>query len=514
MSNNFFPAVQYLHQYSPESPLSQLAQMTAIKASQQEQANEAQLQPGKVQAQTTQNQLGAQAVQSGALDLAQRAAINKAWQEAVVPDSSGTVTLDPNKLQSALATSGHGEAIPSIVKGLTDMNSSIMGLAQKKSELAAQEADAAGAGAQAVIASGKQNPDGSITYDPNVKQAFFQHMQAAGYGQEAQQLQQHLQQAPQTETQLWKQLIASSPKQQQLAAETATAASKTSEAQTAADKLAFEKTGGQNPDVRELNDFLQKNPGKGPSDFLVWKAQHSPTMIMQGGFGNQGDPMVDMVGTGRVDLQTALQRVPPAAKDRFMSQLAQKYPDYNQAQFGVQKKVQEEFTSGDAAKSLTAFNTAIDHAKQLSAATDALDNGDVRALNAIGNKLGYEFGSDKTTNFNVIKNALAGEISKVFKGGGATDAEIEQVSSPFSSANSTAQLKGAINQAQSLMASKRDALQQQYNAGKQGKPNFGSQSNTPGPGTAKFHYQGKNGEIFSDDGKNWFDGNGKKIGSQ
>ena len=94
-------------------------------------------------------------------------------------------------------------------------------------------------------------------------------------------------------------------------------------------------------------------------------------MIMQGGFGNAGDPMVDMVGQGRVDLQTALQRVPPAAKDRFMAQLAGKYRDYNQAGFGVQKKLRKSSLRATR-RGLTAFNTAIEHAKQLDAATDAL----------------------------------------------------------------------------------------------------------------------------------------------
>lgn len=494
----------------PESMLTALQKAGAIKSSQQQQQQSAALFPGQMQQQGIQTQLGQQAVQSGALDLAQRQAVNDAWKAAATTAPDGTIQLDPNKLQTALATSGHGEAIPAISKGLMDMQKSANELSTQKSTLAAAEADAAGAGAQAVIASGKQNPDGSITYDPNVKAAFFQHMANAGYGQQAQQLQQHLQQAPQTETQLWQSLIAASPKQQQLAIETQTAGAKSQEAQTAAQKEKFEETqGGTNPEAREMNDFLQKNPGKGPSDFLVWKAQHSPTMIMQGGFGNAGDPMVDMVGQGRVDLQTALQRVPPAAKDRFMAQLAGKYPDYNQAGFGVQKKVQEEFTSGDAARSLTAFNTAIEHAKQLDAATDALDNGNVRALNAIGNQLGYQFGSDKTTNFNVIKNALSGEISKVFKGGGATDAEIEQVQKPFSTANSPAQLKGAIAAAETLMASKRDALQQQYESGRQGKPNFGTeqQAQHKAGGAAQGLPEGKTGT--GSDGKKYIVKDGK-----
>ena len=34
----------------------------------------------------------------------------------------------------------------------------------------------------------------------------------------------------------------------------------------------------------------------------------------------------------------------------------------------------------------------------------------------------------------------------------------------------------------------------------------------PGPGSAKFHYAGGKGEIFSDDGKTWYDSAGKKVG--
>jgi hypothetical protein len=226
-------------------------------------------------------------------------------------------------------------------------------------------------------------------------------------------------------------------------------------------------------EAQQQADWLSKNPGKTASDYVLWKAQHSPTMLMQGSFGQANDPMIDMVGRNQIDLATALQRVAPGAKDNFLRQLSAAYPNYSQGNFGIEKKVGEEFTSGDAAKNLAAFNTAIEHAQQLGNATDALDNGDMRGLNKIGNALGYQFGSDKTTNFNVIKSALSGEISKVFKGGQATDAEIREVQGPFDSANSPAQLKGAIENAVRLMYSKRDALNQLYESGVKAKPNFG-----------------------------------------
>lgn len=241
-------------------------------------------------------------------------------------------------------------------------------------------------------------------------------------------------------------------------------------------------------------------------------------LAQQAGNANP-EAMVDLVGQGQMDLATALSRMPPGAKETFSKALAAKYPDYQQRNYGVSKKLMESATSGQIGQNLTAFNTAIEHAKQLSAATDALDNGNIVALNKIGNTLGYQFGSDKTTNFNVVKNALSGEISKVFKGGGATDAEIEAVQGPFNAANSPAQLKGAINQAINLMNSKRDALRQQVQQGMQGKPNFGEnnggaqgggQTQSGAPSQSSGH---KVGDIVTQNGRNFkvtsVDQNGK-----
>lgn len=166
-------------------------------------------------------------------------------------------------------------------------------------------------------------------------------------------------------------------------------------------------------------------------------------------------------------------RTPMAIKQKLLDEVRSINPNYNSGDFSIEQGVRKSATSGKIADNLTAFNTAIDHAKQLQSAANALDNGDLPGLNKIGNALGYQFGSDKTTNFNVIKNALAGEVSKVFKGGQATDAEIRAVEEPFSAANSPAQLKGAIQNAVSLMNSKRNALKEQVEKGMTGQANFG-----------------------------------------
>ena len=271
------------------------------------------------------------------------------------------------------------------------------------------------------------------------------------------------------------------------------------------------------PQLQSQADWLSKHPGQGPSDYEIAMKKVSPEFqfnLQNSGIGGtQGKPSAIAQGLadGSIKWQDVVaNRTPMNVKQQLLSEVKQINPNFNSGDFSIEQGVKKEFTSGDAAKSLTAFNTAIEHAKQLSAATDALQNGDVRALNAIGNQLNYQFGSDKTTNFNVIKNALSGEISKVFKGGGATDAEIAQVQQPFSTANSPQQLKGAIAAAQTLMASKRDALQQQYQAGIQARPNFGGeQSQHRAGGTAQGLPEGKTGT--GSDGKKYIVKDGKWV---
>lgn len=273
---------------------------------------------------------------------------------------------------------------------------------------------------------------------------------------------------------------------------------------TAMDSIA--QAAAQDPAKAQMKDWLAKNPGKGPADYEIAMKKivpaynfHLQNGPMQAGGANEPTPTARGLADGSLKWQDVVSsRTPMVVRDDLLRQVKAINPDFNAGTFEVEQNVKKEFTSGDAAKNLTAFNTAIEHANQLRSATDALDNGDSRTLNKIGNALGYQFGSDKTTNFNTIKSALTGEISKVFKGGNATDAEIKEMQGPFDSANSTAQLKGAIDQAVNLMNSKREALQQQYQSGVQGKPNFGNSQEGP---TAT----GPNGHKIKVVGGKWVD---------
>jgi hypothetical protein len=142
-------------------------------------------------------------------------------------------------------------------------------------------------------------------------------------------------------------------------------------------------------------------------------------------------------------------------------------------------------TSGAGGTNITYFNTATDHLRLLAQAGEALNNGNIQVFNEYANKFATATGDPAPSNFETVKAAVAGELSKTFKGTGATDAEISDINTTINQAQSPQQIQGAIQYYSSLMGSKVHALQLQYEAGKQGRPNF--PASTPPPAAPKKH---------------------------
>ena len=139
--------------------------------------------------------------------------------------------------------------------------------------------------------------------------------------------------------------------------------------------------------------------------------------------------------------------------------------------FQTDKALQKYFTSGAGGANLTAFHTATAHLDLLQSLTGALNNGDVQLINKYGNEFAKQTGATAPTNFAAAKTAVAGEIAKVFKGV-ATEGEIASITQEINDAQSPQQLYGVINTNKTLMQGKVNALRDQYNAGRQGHPNF------------------------------------------
>jgi hypothetical protein len=146
------------------------------------------------------------------------------------------------------------------------------------------------------------------------------------------------------------------------------------------------------------------------------------------------------------------------------------------------------FAVGTPAATLTNINTADAHIAQLREIGQALKNGNVQLANRIGNEFATQTGSAAPLNFQLLKTALAAEIAKTTTGGVATVEETNEISKALNAANSPDQLIGVTDEAQKLMGSKRQMLQQQYQGGMSGQPNFGNPMAPPTSGKADYEY--------------------------
>ena len=162
--------------------------------------------------------------------------------------------------------------------------------------------------------------------------------------------------------------------------------------------------------------------------------------------------------------------------------------------FQIDKFVTKYFTAGPAGTTINYFNTAIDHVKLLRETVNGLQNGDVQLFNKWGNEWANATGKPAPNDFNTVRSAVSGELSKTFKGTGATDQEVALIEGTINNAQSPQQLSGAIEFYLRLMEGKMNALKGQYEAGKQGNPNFPSGGDTK-TGTTSFTEGNKSWNI-------------------
>jgi hypothetical protein len=129
-------------------------------------------------------------------------------------------------------------------------------------------------------------------------------------------------------------------------------------------------------------------------------------------------------------------------------------------------------TSGEGGRNLSYFNTATEHLKMLQTASEALDNGDMQLFNKWSQDWAAATGNPAPTNFDSIRNAVAGELAKTFSGVGATEQGIADIQATVNRQQSPGQLAGAIYTDIGLMQGKVTALYNQFEEGKEGQPNF------------------------------------------
>jgi len=186
------------------------------------------------QAQTQAAQLG---VQQQQMQMDQTRAVNQAYQNAFTQNADGTVGLDGNKLTTALATAGHGAAIPAVMEGINKYQKAAADLTEANGKIATLQQDYAGSIGAAVKAA---------NYDPSLFLTLA-HYAAANKTVDPQQIAPIVQSVEQAMTQdptgaqakqlvqgISEHMIAASTNQQKLIAENTTAQARATTANAAA----------------------------------------------------------------------------------------------------------------------------------------------------------------------------------------------------------------------------------------------------------------------------------------
>lgn len=210
-----------------------------------------------------QNQLLGLETQRQQIGLEQTQALNRSYAEAIKPDENGIPQIDTGVLTKSLAASNAGAAIPGAIESVTKYNKSLVDLKTAQTDLQSKSNDLMGHAAAAVKNAG---------YDPRLAHTLLDTLPGVNPAVRAKI------DDPVQLKQLVDSAIAQSPKERELASQEQASQARVLAAKTGAERLAAEMPGGalESPDRAALQDYLAKNPGKGPADFAKWKAALAP----------------------------------------------------------------------------------------------------------------------------------------------------------------------------------------------------------------------------------------------
>lgn len=134
----------------------------------------------------------------------------------------------------------------------------------------------------------------------------------------------------------------------------------------------------------------------------------------------------------------------------------------NKADIANKNKAISAFTSGKQGNAIRSFNVLLTHLDTLDSLSDALDNGNIQAVNRLGNAYAKATGKAAPTNFEGVKHIVGDELVKAVTGGAGALGDREAIAATINSANSLPQLKGMIHNYKELAVGQLTGLEGQY----------------------------------------------------
>lgn len=153
---------------------------------------------------------------------------------------------------------------------------------------------------------------------------------------------------------------------------------------------------------------------------------------------------------------------------RLAALTAQYDPSFDAANYATRIQTRKNFTTGKQGDAVNALNTVAGHLANLDNSATALDNIDFTPYNTVANLVSNMTGDPRVKKFNADKTAVTNELTRVFRGSGGSEKDIDSWDKNLDAAGSPAQLHGVIKEiAGNLIDSRLSALSEQYNQGMQ-----------------------------------------------
>ena len=134
----------------------------------------------------------------------------------------------------------------------------------------------------------------------------------------------------------------------------------------------------------------------------------------------------------------------------------------NRTEFKSREIALKNFSTGVEGRKTRSLNTAMAHLESMKEWSIALQNSDVRKINAVKQQLSKEFGDADVTNFDFAKQIVADEVLVSVVQAGGSMQERQELAESFDRANTPDQLLGVIETAHELMAGQLESLALQY----------------------------------------------------
>jgi len=179
--------------------------------------------------------------------------------------------------------------------------------------------------------------------------------------------------------------------------------------------------------------------------------------------------VVQAIADGRMDPPSSFAMAKNPYWQRIMQDVYRYDPTADSINIKARAATRKDFTSGKSAQNLTSINTALGHIGELDAAVNALGNiGGIwgaQQINAFKNALAGSAGSPALRSFNIARNAVASELTRVFRGTGGSVHDVQEWEKQIKDSDSPAALHAAVATALDLLDSRLEQMGQQYSQG-------------------------------------------------